>query len=132
MCRLARYYEAWCGWEWLDDGGRWQPVRPLRLSRQPAGIHPPGGGPFHVGLAASRFVPSAGRAKHGDMVDHPERWRSPFTQVEMRKMWAYSDGALTVKGYRLPSGTARAGSWVLVDQATGNVQGVVPPREFSR
>jgi hypothetical protein len=66
------------------------------------------------------------------MVDHPERWRSPFTQVEMRKMWAYSDGTLTVKGYRLPGGTARAGSWVLVDQATGNVQGVVPPGEFSR
>ena len=47
-------------------------------------------------------------------------------------MWTYSDGALTVKGYRWPGGTARAGSWVLVDQATGNVQGVVPPGEFSR
>lgn len=56
------------------------------------------------------------------MADHPERWRSPFTQVEMRKMWTYSDGALTAKGYRWPGGTARAGSWVLVDQATGNVQ----------
>ena len=66
------------------------------------------------------------------MVDHPERWRSPFTQVEMRKIWTYSDGALTTKGYRLPSGTARAGSWVLVDQATGNVQGVVRAGEFSR
>ena len=66
------------------------------------------------------------------MVDHPELWSSPFTQVEMRRLWTYSDGALTAKGYRLPSGTARAGSWVLVDQATGNVQGVVPPGEFSR
>jgi len=66
------------------------------------------------------------------MVDHPERWSSPFTQVEMRSLWTYSDGALTVKGYRLPSGTARAGSWVLIDHATGNVQGVVPPGEFSR
>ena len=66
------------------------------------------------------------------MADHPERWRSPLTQVEMRKLWTYSDGALTVKGYRSPGGTARAGSWVLVDQATGNVQGVVPPGEFSR
>jgi hypothetical protein len=66
------------------------------------------------------------------MVDHPERWSSPFTQVEMRRLWTYSDGALTVKGYRLPPGTAGAGSWVLVDQATGNVQGVVPPGEFSR
>ena len=65
------------------------------------------------------------------MVDHPERWSSPFTQVEMRRLWTYSDGALTVKGFRWPSGTARAGSWVLVDQATGNVQGVVPPEEFS-
>src|SRR6201997_579990 len=66
------------------------------------------------------------------MVDHPERGSSPFTQVEMRRLWTYSDGALTAKGYRLPSGTARAGSWILVDQATGNVQGVVPPEEFSR
>ena len=47
-------------------------------------------------------------------------------------MWTYSDGALTVKGYWWPGGTARAGSWVLVDQATGNVRGVVPPGEFSR
>ena len=66
------------------------------------------------------------------MADHPERWNAPFTQVELRRLWTYSDGALTAKGYRLPGGTARAGSWVLVDQATGNVQGVVPPGEFSR
>jgi hypothetical protein len=66
------------------------------------------------------------------VVDHPERWRSPFTQVEMRGMWTYSDGALTAKGYWWPGGTARAGSWVLVDQGTGNVQGVVPAGEFSR
>ena len=66
------------------------------------------------------------------MTDHPVRWSSPFTQVELRRLWTYSDGALTAKGYRLPGGTARAGSWVLVDQATGNVQGVVPPGEFSR
>ena len=50
----------------------------------------------------------------------------------MREMWTYSDGALTAKGYRWPSGTARAGSWVLVDQTTGNVQGVVRAGEFSR
>ena len=50
----------------------------------------------------------------------------------MRGMWTYSDGALTAKGYRWPGGTARAGSWVLVDQVTGNVQGVVAPGEFSR
>ncbi len=50
----------------------------------------------------------------------------------MLKMWTYSDGVLTVKAYRLPSGTARAGSWVLVDQATGNVQGVARAGEFSR
>jgi len=66
------------------------------------------------------------------MVDHPERLSSPFTQLEMRRLWSYSDGALTAKGYRLPSGTAGAGSWILVDQATGNLQGVVPPGEFSR
>ena len=66
------------------------------------------------------------------MADHPERWLFPFTQVEMRRMWTYSDGVLTAKGYRLPGGTAGAGSWALVDQATGNVQGMVPPGEFSR
>ena len=74
----------------------------------------------------------AGRAEHGGVGDHPVRRRSPFTQVEIHRMWTYSDGALTTKGYRLPSGTARAGSWALVDLATGNVQGVVPPGEFSR
>ena len=56
--------------------------------------------------------------------------RSPRSRCA--RLWTYSDGALTVKGYRWPGGTARAGSWVLVDQATGNVQGVVPPGEFSR
>jgi diadenosine tetraphosphate (Ap4A) HIT family hydrolase len=50
----------------------------------------------------------------------------------MHSLWTYTDGALTAKGYRLPGGTARAGSWVLVDQSTGNVQVVVPPGEFSR
>jgi hypothetical protein len=66
------------------------------------------------------------------VVDHPERWRSPFTQVEMREMWTYTDGTRTVKGYRRPGGTAWAGSWVLVDQGTGDVQGEVPAGEFSR
>ena len=66
------------------------------------------------------------------MAHHPERRGSPFTQVELRSLWTYSDGALTVKGYRVPGGTARAGSWVLADQATGEVQGLVPPGEFSR
>jgi hypothetical protein len=66
------------------------------------------------------------------MADYPERWSTPFTQVEMRGLWTYSDGSRTVKGYRLPGDTAGAGSWVLVDQATGNVEGVVPPGEFSR
>jgi len=47
-------------------------------------------------------------------------------------MWTYSDGARTIKGYWRPGGTARAGSWVLVDPATGNVQGGVPAGEFSR
>jgi hypothetical protein len=66
------------------------------------------------------------------VTDYSERWRAPFTQVEMREMWTYSDGVLTVKGCWRPGGTATAGSWVLVDQETGNVQGVVPAGEFSR
>ena len=49
----------------------------------------------------------------------------------MREMWTYSDGVRTVKGYWRPS-SAGAGSWVLVDQGTGNVEGVVPAGEFSR
>jgi hypothetical protein len=71
-------------------------------------------------------------SEHGGMADRPERWSLPFTLVEMRRLWTYSDGTLTVKGYRWPHGTARAGSWVLVDQASGNVRDVVPPGEFSR
>jgi hypothetical protein len=66
------------------------------------------------------------------VADHAERWRSPFAQLEMREMWTYSDGARTVKAYWRPSGTAGAGSWVLVDQGTGNAQGVVPAGQFSR
>ena len=50
----------------------------------------------------------------------------------MREMWTYSDGARTVKGYWWPGGTAGAGSWVLVGQRTGNVQGMVRAGEFSR
>jgi hypothetical protein len=47
-------------------------------------------------------------------------------------MWTYSDGAVTVKGCWWPGGTARSGCWLLVDQATGTVQGVVAAGEFSR
>jgi hypothetical protein len=47
-------------------------------------------------------------------------------------MWTYSDGVRTVKAYRSPGGPAGAGSWALVDRATGNAQGVVPAGEFSR
>jgi hypothetical protein len=66
------------------------------------------------------------------MADHPEHWRSPLTQVELRKLWTYSDGARTVKAYRCPDDSARAGSWVLVSQETGNVEGVAAAGEFSR
>jgi hypothetical protein len=66
------------------------------------------------------------------VADHLERWRFPFTQVELHQLWTYSDGDLTAKGYRFPSDTAKAGSWALVDRATGNAEGVVPPGEFSR
>jgi hypothetical protein len=66
------------------------------------------------------------------MTDQPERRRSPFTQIELRRMWTYSDGALTTKAYRRPDGSVEAGTWVLVDQATGDVQGEVRKGEFSR
>jgi hypothetical protein len=54
--------------------------------------------------------------------------RLPFTQVELREMWTYSDGATAVKAY-WPAG---AGSWVLADPGTGNVEDVVAAGEFSR
>jgi hypothetical protein len=69
---------------------------------------------------------------HGSMTDHPGRWRPPFTQVELRTMWTYSDGVLTTKAFRRTDGSAEAGSWILVDQATGKAQGVVRAGEFSR
>jgi hypothetical protein len=65
------------------------------------------------------------------VTDHPERWLFPLTQVELRQLWTYSDGVRTLKGYPFPSGDTRAGSWALVDQATGSVQGLVPAGEFS-
>jgi hypothetical protein len=66
------------------------------------------------------------------VADDLQRWRSPFTEVELREMWTYSDGALTVRACRWPGGSARARSWALVDPATGNIQGVVRAGEFSR
>jgi hypothetical protein len=50
----------------------------------------------------------------------------------MREMWTYSNGGLTVKGFWWRDGAAAAGSWILVDQGTGNVRGVVAQGEFSR
>src|ERR1700722_2396912 len=73
-----------------------------------------------------------GRGEHRSVADHPERWRPPFTEVELREMWTYSDGARTVRAYRWPAGTAEAGNWTLVDQTPGDVQGVVRAGEFSR
>jgi hypothetical protein len=49
----------------------------------------------------------------------------------MRTMWTYSDDARTVKAC-WPGGTGEAGSWLLVDPATGNVLGAVAAGEFSR
>ena len=66
------------------------------------------------------------------MVDQPARWRPPFTQLQLREMWTYSDDARTVKAYRQPGDTGTPGSWTLVDPATGNVHGHVQPGEFSR
>jgi hypothetical protein len=83
---------------------------------------------FRAGLAAFPLC----LAEHGSVRDYPVREHGPFTQLEMREMWAYSDGARTVKGYWRPGGTAAAGSWVLVDQSTGNAEGVVAAGEFSR
>jgi hypothetical protein len=73
-----------------------------------------------------------GRTEYRSVADYLERWRPPFTQVQLREMWTYTDGTVTAKGYRLPGATAGAGSWILVDDATGKVQGKVPAGEFSR
>jgi hypothetical protein len=66
------------------------------------------------------------------VVDQRERWSPPFTQVELRAMWTYSDDACAVKARWSPGGAGRAGSWVLADQATGYAHGEVRAGEFSR
>ena len=66
------------------------------------------------------------------MTNDQGRWDAPFTQVDIREMWIYSDGDQTVRAYRWPDDAAQPGSWTLVDQATGNVEGVVAAGEFSR
>jgi hypothetical protein len=77
-------------------------------------------------------MPADSLVDDGSVVDHPARQRAPFTPVELRQMWTYSDGVAALKAYWSPGGAGRAGSWTLVDQATGNAQGVVPAGEFSR
>jgi hypothetical protein len=66
------------------------------------------------------------------VADHPERPDAPFAEVEMRRMWTYSDGGQTVRAYWRPGGSAGPGSWALVDPAAGTVLGVVRAGEFSR
>ncbi len=56
----------------------------------------------------------------------------PFTRVELRRMWTYTDGARTVKALWKPGGAARPGNWVLADQETGNILSVAGAGEFSR
>jgi hypothetical protein len=64
MCRLTSCYEAWCGWVWLVDGSRWQPLRlPVE---HPAGSVPCSGGSWCPSPAA--IVPGP---------PHPS---SPWTQ----------------------------------------------------
>ena len=43
--------------------------------------------------------------------------RSP--RSKWGRLWTYSDGSLTAKGYLLPSGTARAASWVWLTRRRG-------------
>jgi len=69
---------------------------------------------------------------HGSVTNDRQRWHPPFTEVELREMWAYSDGDRTVRAYRWPDGTAESGNWTLVDEASGSVAGVVRAGEFSR
>jgi hypothetical protein len=66
------------------------------------------------------------------VVDQRERWSSPFTQVELRAMWTYSDGARAVKARWSPGVAGRPGRWALADQTTGHVHGEVRAGEFSR
>lgn len=66
------------------------------------------------------------------MTNDREGRDAPFSQVDIREMWLYSDGDSTVRARRRPDGAAGAGDWTLVDQATGDVQGVIPAGEFSR
>jgi hypothetical protein len=90
--------------------------------------------PSRCGLAkVHRGLPGiSAKTEYGSVADHPERWRPPFSQVQLREMWTYTDGTVRAKGYCLPDGTAGAASWVIVDQATGKILGEVPAGEFSR
>ena len=54
------------------------------------------------------LTPADSRVDHGSVVDQPERWRSPFTQVELRSMWTYSDGVADGQGV-LVAGRRRRG-----------------------
>ena len=74
----------------------------------------------------------AEKADYESVTNFRERRRPPFTQLEMREMWIYSDGQLTVRAFRWPDGTAESGNWTLVDQVSGDVRGVVLAGEFSR
>jgi hypothetical protein len=55
---------------------------------------------------------------------------APFAQLELRKMWTYTDGVREVKAYR--TAAEAAGCWAIVDERTGRVEGTLPAGEFSR
>jgi hypothetical protein len=61
-----------------------------------------------------------------------ERWQAPYTPLELREMWLYSDGEQSARAFRQPDGAAESGRWTLADGATGNVLGELQAGEFSR
>jgi hypothetical protein len=61
----------------------------------------------------------AEKAEYESVTNYRERWRPPFTQLEMREMWTYSDGDLTVRAYRRSDGTAGSGNRALVARRPG-------------
>jgi len=137
MCCLSRYYEALCGWAWLGDGGRWQPVSfqsGYRPPHGPAGVQPPQRGLPHDRRAGPR------RHEHPPATASPGRAHPARTWPPRSRPWCTArNSAATLlvvsgDGYHMgsPRGIPRRQGRKVTYVTHGEAPGLVPALHVRR